>query len=78
MKQLISAIRKRIHIHSYWRPIVSRYVSFNCRDIVYQCDCGKRIIERECRGFSEPFSIETTPFLTKSDLQKIVNYEKSI
>lgn len=55
------------------KPIISRYVSFNVRDIVYECKCGKRTIHRIYRPFHIDFPIETTPYVTKKDLEKIAN-----
>lgn len=49
------------------------YVSFNTRDIVYECRCGKRRIERDYRPFDVPFPIETTHFITRKELEKIAN-----
>jgi len=49
------------------------YVSFNTRDIVYECRCGKRKIIREYRPFDIPFPIETTIFITRKELEAIAN-----
>lgn len=64
---------ERLHICSFSKPIVSRYISFNTRDIVYECRCGKRKIEREYRSFDNPFPIQTTNFITHQELEKIAN-----
>ena len=61
----------KVHCHSYAKPIASSYVSFNSRDIVYECRCGERKIIREYRDFSDPFPIETSINMTRSELQKI-------
>lgn len=49
------------------------YISFNTRDIVYECRCGKRKIIREYRPFDVPFPIETTNFITRKELEAIAN-----
>mgnify|MGYP000863017049 CR=1 FL=1 len=63
----------KVHCHLYSKPIVSMYVSFNTRDIVYECRCGKRKIIRDYRPFDEPFPIETTNFITRKELEAIAN-----
>jgi hypothetical protein len=65
--------KNKLHVHSYDKPIVSQYVSFNTRDIVYECKCGKRTIKRVYKSFSDPFPIQTTLHLTNEELKKIVN-----
>lgn len=49
------------------------YVSFNTRDIVYECRCGKREIIRDNRPFDMPFPIQTTSLITHKELKKIAN-----
>lgn len=63
----------RKHTHKYRKPIASMYVSFNTRDIVYECICGKRSIERETRIFSDAFPIPTNHLITFKELNKIAN-----
>lgn len=70
--------KDKFHIHSYSKPIISRYVSFNTRDIVYECRCGQRKIIHEYRPFDDPFPIKTTPFITNQDLEKIANENPNI
>jgi hypothetical protein len=69
----IKRLFERLHVCSFSKPIVSMYVSFNTRDIVYECRCGKRRIERDYRPFDVPFPIETTNFITRKELEKIAN-----
>jgi len=57
----------KVHCHSYSKPIVSKYVSFNTRYIVYECRCGKRKIIRDFRTFDIPFPIQTTNFITHQE-----------
>mgnify|MGYP006895934978 FL=1 len=65
--------KSKIHIHSFYKPIASMYVSFHCRDIVYQCRCGEMVIKRECRAFSDPFPIQTNISITRKELEQIAN-----
>ena len=48
------------------------YISFNTRDIVYECRCGKRKIIRKYRPFDVPFPIATN-FITRKELEAIAN-----
>jgi hypothetical protein len=66
-------IKKRIHLHEFDTPIVSMYVSFHCRDIVYQCKCGEGRITRVCLPFGKSFDIETTIGITQKELKQIAN-----
>lgn len=66
-------IKQRIHIHNHCKPIVSKYVSFNYRDIVYECRCGSRKIFRVYTPYGKPFPIQTTNFLTQKELEQIAN-----
>ena len=63
----------KVHCHSYSKPIVSMYISFNTRDIVYECSCGERKIIREYRDFSDPFPIETSMNITRQELENIAH-----
>jgi hypothetical protein len=72
----IKKLFERLHVCSFSKPIISRYVAFNTRDIVYECGCGKRKIIRDYRPFDEPFPIKTTNFITHQELEKIANEKK--
>lgn len=76
MKNFIKNIFKKIHICVYLTPIASRYISFNTRDIVYECSCGKRKLERVFKSFSDPFPIETNNFMTKIDIENLLANKK--
>lgn len=39
---MIQKIKDLFHIHNFNNPIVSAYVSFHRRNIIYECRCGKR------------------------------------
>lgn len=60
---------RKIHIHSYYKPIISRYVTFSQRDIIYECKCGERKIFRVYKDFSEPFPIETSMIETNKEFE---------
>jgi len=69
----VKTLFEGMHICSFSKPIISRYVSFNTRDIVYECRCGKKRIIRDYRPFDEPFPIQTTNFITHQELENIAN-----
>jgi hypothetical protein len=53
------------------KPLVSRYIGFNTRDIVYECKtCGNRKIIRLTLPFEKPFPIPTTSHITHKELEK--------
>jgi hypothetical protein len=62
-----------LHLHNFNKPIVSKYLNFHERKIVYQCRCGKRKAKRVFRTFSDSFPIETTPLMTNDEVLKVVN-----
>lgn len=66
-------IKECLHICYYSTPIASKYVSFNTRDIVYECRCGKRKIKRFDSIMNIPFPIETNFLMTRAELEKIAN-----
>jgi len=63
---------KRKHKCNFHKPIASAYVSFNTRDSLYECKCGKRNIERESVRFDVPFPAPTGTLLTRRDLEKMM------
>lgn len=73
--KIINWIKNKTHIHFYNKPLVSKYISFSQRDIIFECECGKRKMKREVRSFSEPFTISTTFFITKNEMEIILNKE---
>jgi hypothetical protein len=62
---------KRKHKCDFTKPIASLYVSFHTRDILFECSCGKRNIERVTNDFDTPFPIETTMHLTRKELNRM-------
>ena len=67
-KEMIEAAHRLFHIHN-WKPKLSRYISFNTRDILYECKCWKRKIETVSRDFDTPFPIETAMMITHKEMQ---------
>jgi hypothetical protein len=63
----------KLHFCIFSKPILSKYVTFNERDIIFKCRCGKKKIKRVYAAFSEPFPIETTNFISDKDFKKIAN-----
>lgn len=71
--RLLDNFKRKITGHD-WRPLVSKYVSFSARDIIWECRVtGERKVEREYRNFSTPFSISTTLFITYKEFEEILN-----
>lgn len=56
----VTNIYGKLHVCCYSKPIISRYVSFGTRDIIYECRCGNRKVFRVYKDFSDPFPIETS------------------
>lgn len=58
------------------KPICSRYISFNVRDIIYQYPFDIRIVRRMCfPNYSKKrFPIETSHFVTQKEFNKILKY----
>lgn len=51
-----------------YKPILSRYISFGTRQILYESRTGRRKLVMVRRSFDEPFPIETTLFLTYKEM----------
>jgi hypothetical protein len=66
-------VKNKTHIHLFNKPVASMYISFNVRDIVYKCKCGKGKIMRERYDFGMPFPIETNLHITKKELEQIAD-----
>lgn len=62
----------KVHVCNFKKPIASQYVSFHTRDIIFECKCGKRKVERMSKSFSDPFPIETTLGLTYKEVNAIL------
>lgn len=76
MKTLVNKLKRSIHIHSY-RPIVSKYVSFNSRDIIYECSkCYHKEHQTVTNHFGDPFPIPTNNLLTDKEFNDILKSDK--
>lgn len=69
-------IFKLLHIHIHINPIVSRYISFNTRDIIYECRCGDRCKRRVYRAYGDAFPIFTGS-LNSKQFNEVLNNEES-
>lgn len=76
-KKRSNSTSKPFHRHHFSKPIKSRYVSFNCRDIIYECDCGKREVVSVCCDFGKPFPIETKSLITHEEFLKYLDNNKT-
>ena len=72
MKEIIKFLKFITHIHSF-KPIVSKYWSFNRRRMIYECKCGCKEIRFVSTPFEVPFPIPTTNFLTNEEFEKILH-----
>jgi len=61
------------HIHNYSKPIISSYVGFESRRIIFECNCGKRMAEYVYDNYytGKGFPIETSDISNK-DFQAIL------
>lgn len=73
IKTFIKKVQDKLHVCIFSKPIISMYSSFNTRNIIYECRCGKRKSYRIYRPFGEAFPIETTNFLTFKEFKEIEN-----
>ncbi len=71
----IKLIKKLFHVCHYGKPIVSMYLSFHQRNIIYECRCGARKSFKVYRPFGVPFDIETTDFITDKKYNEILNFK---
>jgi hypothetical protein len=71
--KLLNWIIRKLHIHYFYKPIASQYVSFNTRRIIFECSCGKRKVMDEVRNFGEPFSMRTNILITNQEMLNILN-----
>lgn len=72
LNKIGSYLKRKFHVHFYTKPIVSKYVGFYTRDIIYECRCGERKVTEVCAEYGESFPIETTHFLSFADFDKIL------
>ena len=65
-------MRNIFNIHNF-KPILSRYITFTSRDIIYECKCGKKEERNVRKAYGDPFPIETSVMLTRKDYIKALN-----
>lgn len=68
--KLINKIREFFHNCSYEKILVSKYVSFNTRDIIAECSCGKR--KRIRTDHDSVYPILTNIRCTEKDMNYIL------
>jgi hypothetical protein len=68
---------KLFHIHIHSKPIVSSYVSFHTRDVVWECRCGQRKLVRESRAFGSSFSLDWTCSLNTIEMTQVLEKKES-
>jgi azurin len=66
--KLLSLIFSKKHYHEFNKPVMSRYVSFNSRDIIFECKCGELKMVRENRGYADAFSMGTNLYTTAQEM----------
>ena len=71
MRVLIGS-KKGMHLCRFSKAIVSKYVSFSTRDIIYQCKCGKRRCKRVTKAFEANFPIQTTNLISDKEFDHIL------
>ncbi len=73
IKAYLKKIQDKLHICVFSKPIISRYVGYSTRDIIYQCRCGKRAAQLVCRPSNMDFPIDTSIMLSHKEFQDILN-----
>ena len=65
--KVLTGIAKGLHVCRFSKPIVSKYRTFEARDIIYQCKCGKRKCKTVKRTYEDKrdFPIDTTMITEK-------------
>ena len=52
---MIKILKKLFHIHYYSKVVISRYTSFNFREVIVECKCGDRKIKKVSYDSIHPF-----------------------
>ena len=71
MKKLFKWLKDKVHRHNYYKIIASQYVSFNYRNVVVECDCGKRKLEK--RHHDDVYPFLTNILITNNEMKKLTN-----
>jgi hypothetical protein len=65
------------HIHNFKKPVASQYRSFNGRNIIFECKCGKREMRFIYDFFGRGFPLETNILITDKEMEQILNEKSS-
>lgn len=60
------------HRHKYNKPIASKYISFDTRDIIYECQCRERKVFRYRDSYNLNFPIDTNVFMTNEEFKELL------
>ncbi len=73
----IEKIKKKFHKHTYQIPVISRYRTFNYRDVIYECSkCGHRKIKEDIPGeWILPY-LETADILSQKKFEEYLTNDK--
>lgn len=66
----IKYIKKKLHVHFFNKIIASQYASFNYRNVVIECRCGERKIEKWHHDEVYPFL--TNNFITNKEMNLLL------
>lgn len=62
----------------FYKPILSSYVSFGTRDVVWESRLtGRRILVRESVSFGTPFSVAWTCNLNSKEMKQVLEKKES-
>ena len=65
-------------ISIFYKPILSSYVSFGSRDVVWENKInGRRILIRETRSFDNPFTLGWTCNLNSEEMKQVLDNKES-
>ena len=72
--RVLTGEKKGLHLCRFSHPIVSKYVGFETRNIIYQCKCGKRKCKKVTRTFEDnrDFPIKTSVMMTEKEFDIIL------
>lgn len=69
----LKKIFEKMHVCIFSKPIISKYSTFNSRDIIYECRCGNKKDIKVYRGFGSDFPIKTTNFISDEEFLEILS-----
>lgn len=65
-------LKAAVHVHYFGKIVRSRYVSFNYRDVIYECRCGKRKLVKDVRH-DDVYPFETNILITNQEMLKALH-----